>query len=153
MAADAACCYICLEADANVLLNVCRCRDRAVHTSCLAQWVKESRSRKCPVCLSEYVPAAVPSPPADDPVPPASERARAVVWVLFACACLGFGAVLFHHGARALRVGCIECIAVVIALTVVYVGLAAATCDCLLHQPAIAVHPMVASTVDPAWPL
>lgn len=146
------CCYICLEADAAVLADVCACRDRAVHAACLARWVKQSRSSACPVCRAEYVGVVAPAAPPEG-APAASERAYAAVCLLLACLGLGLGSVLVYHGMRALDVGCTECLAIVVVLGVAYLAIFASACECVRRPAPAAIQPVVAATLGPAWPL
>ena len=156
---EPACCYICLEADAEVLAGVCACRDRAVHAACLARWVAQSQSGACPVCRAAYVGvcvsprAAPPAAAAPGAVPAGTERVHAAVCLLLVGMGLGFGTMLVYHGMRALDVGCTECLAIVVVLGVAYLAIFAAACECVRRPATAAIQPVVASTVDPAWPL
>lgn len=55
---SSASCWICLDEDKPeaLLENVCGCRTRHVHASCLIAWIDRSDVRHCRVCTKEFPP-------------------------------------------------------------------------------------------------
>ena len=49
-AEEPACCFICLENDGEMLVNVCACRWSRAHAKCLEKWMESRPDSNCSVC-------------------------------------------------------------------------------------------------------
>lgn len=49
-------CWICFDEESQEVLlsNVCGCKNRNVHASCLAKWINRSNQKECKVCTKEW---------------------------------------------------------------------------------------------------
>ena len=53
---DSQTCWICFDDESQEILlgNVCGCKNRNVHASCLAKWINRSNQKECKVCTQKW---------------------------------------------------------------------------------------------------
>jgi hypothetical protein len=47
-------CFVCLDADEQLLRDVCACKSLAVHAPCLQRWIGTSGASQCAICGDSY---------------------------------------------------------------------------------------------------
>ena len=59
-------CWICLDDESHEVLlgNICGCKSRCVHGSCLAKWIDRSNEKECKVCTEKW-PGVFTAPPSE----------------------------------------------------------------------------------------
>ena len=95
-------CYVCLEEGGEFVRDACGCRDAAVHTACLRQWIAHSQRTQCAMCGWEYagvVHRETPTP-----------TCRAVLQVVIFGTFAGFMWFVVDVLTRTRQGACVECI-------------------------------------------
>jgi hypothetical protein len=93
-------CYVCLESEGAMLMNVCDCRWSRIHPACLEKLVEHDRAAACKCCTKRFtLPSGfTPPKPLFEQLWAVHPRSmKALVWGSVAEVCVGFA--MFLYGA------------------------------------------------------